>query len=336
MMFDMMTLKNHILKNNNELECPVKDCYTPIKMMKKGDPQKLDSYLLGNKPKEEKQKFEGYYCKKHRIYVTPSTLIYEDYCDNLLWDEEKDKRILDKILRVKRVKAQLHHDNSEDSVTWNVFRFLERNDLINGFLSNLTRTPVKSSQVIYWSYSQAEEGTWTLLKDARDEFGEQEKRGSEPDIIITADKALFFIEAKIKAGNETEPSDKSNSKEYRTGGKNWFSEVFDSDYDIVADKKKKYELMRFWLLGSWIAEQQHLDFFLINLVLSEREPCIEEIFRQHINENERRYFRRVTWENIYEYILKASINNEKEIMLNYFRNKTIGYKDGKLQRAFSV
>ena len=94
--------------------------------------------------------------------------------------------------------------------------------------------------------------------------------------------------------------------------------------------------MRFWLLGTWIAEKLRLDFYLLNLVLSEREPCIEEVFRQHINENEQRHFQRVTWESIYEGILKSNLPRDKEIMLDYFRNKAIGYENGKLQRAFSI
>jgi hypothetical protein len=336
MMFDMSNLKSCIGENNEKLECPVSNCHVTIKIMKKGDPQKLDSYLVGEITEEEKQKLKDYFCPEHKIYITPTTFVYEDYKDNLLWHDERDNDLLSNILKKKRVKAQLHHEKSEDAVTWNVFRFLERNQFIDGFLSMVIGTGLKSSEVIYWSYSQRNNNTWLPLEKARSEFGEDNKRGSEPDIIIKTNKALFFIEAKLSASNETEPSDKNNYKKYLSGGNGWFSEVFDSDYEIVAKKKKKYELMRFWLLGTWIAKQNNLDFFLINLVLSEHEPCIEEILKQHINENKRRHFRRVTWENVFEYILKSNITSDKDIMLNYFRNKTIGYKDGKLQKAFNV
>jgi len=335
-MFDIKRLKENVKPSDDKVECPVGGCGTKVKKMEKGDLKLLDSYLVKRKSDEEKQKFEDYLCKQHKIYVTPSTFIYENFGDNLLWYNGKDKEVFDQIFEVKRVKAQLYHDNSEDAVTWNIFRFLERNGLIEGFLGLLIGTGLKSSEVIYWSYSQKEHNTWSPLKEARDEFGEEEQRGSEPDIIIKTDKALFFVEAKLTAGNETCPSDKSNSKEYEKGGGNWFSKVFDSNYTTVAIKKKKYELMRFWLLGTWIAEKLRLDFYLLNLVLSEREPCIEEVFRQHINENEQRHFQRVTWESIYEGILKSNLPRDKEIMLDYFRNKAIGYENGKLQRAFSI
>ncbi len=338
-MFGIEKLKENIEITPDEVECPVRGCRTKVNKMGKRDLISLDSYL-GSVEKEKvaavSQKFERYFCKEHRIYISPSTFIYENYGDNLLWYDEKDKKVLDKIFEVKRVKAQLYHDNSEDAITWNVFRFLEKNNLIEEFLSTIVGIPLKSPEVIYWSYSQKGDNTWSKLKEARDEFGEAKQRGSEPDIIIITDKALFFIEAKLTAGNETVPSDKSDSKKYETGGDKWFSKVFDSNYATVAIKKKKYELMRFWLLGTWIAEKQGLDFDLINLVLSEREPCIEDIFKQHVNENERRHFRRVTWESIYEYISNKSSSREKDTILGFFRNKTIGYKNKKLQKAFSI
>ena len=106
-------------------------------------------------------------------------------------------------------------DNSEDAVSWNVFRFLERNNIIEGFLGSITGTFQKYSEVIYWSYNQKEDAGWSLLDSARREFGERIERGSEPDIIVKTDEALFFIEAKLKADNKTVPSDVSNSKNMR-------------------------------------------------------------------------------------------------------------------------
>ena len=172
------------------------------------------------------------------------------------------------------------------------------------------------------------------MNKAREEFGEKIKEGSEPDIIIKTDKTLFFIEAKLTAGNETDPSNIGNSKNYQTGGNNWFSEVMNSDYKTVAIDEKKYELLRFWLLGTWIAKQQDLDFYLINLVLSEREVDIETIFKTHIKENQRRKFLRTTWETIYEYISKNPSKNTVS-MMSYFKNKTLGY-DGKWKIKKSI
>jgi hypothetical protein len=318
-MFGIKDLKESIQIIGDKAECPVKGCNEKVE-----------------KQKEHFKRENKFMCPAHNIFISPSTFEYSDESDNLLWKDGLDLDLLKRIRKVKR-ESRMARDNSEDAVTWNVFRFLEKNHIIEEFLSSLVSIPLKSSEVIYWSYSQKEnkDTCWSELKKAREEFGEKEKRGSEPDIIIKTDKALFFIEAKLTAGNETVPSDKSDSKEYETGGNNWFSKVFKTNYEEVAKKEKKYELMRFWLLGTCIAKGLGLNFYLINLVRSERESCIEEIFRQYINENEQRHFRRVTWESIYEYISNKSSSREKDTILGFFRNKTIGYDgEGKLQRAF--
>ena len=301
------------------IESPVKDCNVKVerqrRVFRKGD---------------------RFRCPKHNIFISPSTFEYSDESDNFLWKEKSDIELFKRIKKVKR-ESRMARDNSEDAVSWNVFRFLERNDLLEGFLSLITGLYHESSEVIYWSYSQKQNKVLPELNEARREFGEAIRRGSEPDIIIRTDKALFFIEAKLTAGNETLPSDKNNSKKYESGGHNWFSKVFRSDYETIAIIEKKYELLRFWLLGTWMAKKQGLNFYLINLVLAEREKDIENIFKRYIRETKRRKFLRITWEDIYHYISNINSLIDKDKILHYFKNKTIGYdRRGKLQRAFSI
>ena len=79
---------------------------------------------------------------------------------------------------------------------------------------------------------------------------------------------------------------------------------------------------------------------------TEQEGDIEQVFGKHININSARRFVRITWEDIYNYIANSNLSNkDKDMMIWYFKNKTIGYKryragyEGKyeirkLQRAF--
>ena len=320
-MLGMEELKGSIEITKTTVECPVKGCGEKIERQRKGF------------KREEKFK-----CPIHNIYISPSTFEYQSELDNLLWKDQADLDLFKMIRTVKR-ESRIARDNSEDAVTWNVFRFLERNNLVEKILSPIIGVPLKSSEAIYWSYSQKENSSWSELNQAREEFGEEIKRSSEPDVIIKTDNTLLFIEAKLTAGNETEPSNKSSSKKYENAGDNLFSKVFKSDYKTIAIDEKKYELMRFWLLGTWIAKQQDLGFYLVNLVLSEREKDIEAIFKRHLYENQRTKFIRITWEDLYQQIL---INNgspgiDEDRMIKYFRNKTIGYDgNGRLQKAFSI
>jgi len=319
-MLGMEKLKESIELTETMVECPVKGCSEKVE-----------------RQREIFKREERFKCPKHNIYISPSTFEYQSELDNLLWKDKADLDLFKKIKTVKR-ESRIARDNSEDAVTWNVFRFLERNNLVEKILSSIIGVILKSSEVIYWSYSQKENSSWSELNKAREEFGEEIKRSSEPDIIIKTDNALLFIEAKLTAGNETVPSDMSNFKKYKTGGDNWFSKVFKSDYKTIAIAEKKYELLRFWLLGTWITEQQSLDFYLVNLVFSEREKDIEANFKRHLYENQRMRFIRITWEDIYHQIINSGLSGiDKDTMIKYFRNKTIGFDvNGRLHRAFSI
>jgi len=319
-MLGMEELKESIEITDTTVKCPVKGCSEEVERQRKVFKRE-----------------ERFKCSKHNIYISPSTFEYQSELDNLLWKNKVDLDLLERIKKVKR-ESRIARDNSEDAVTWNVFRFLERNNLVEMILNSIIGVTLKASEVIYWSYSQKENYSWSELNKAREEFGEEIKRSSEPDIIIKTDNTLLFIEAKLTAGNETIPSDTSNSKKYETGSDNWLSKVLKSDYKKVAIVEKKYELLRFWLLGTWIAKQQDLDFYLVNLVLSEREKDIEVIFKRHLYENQRRKFIRITWEVIYQQILNSGFSGiDEDTIIKYFRNKAIGYDgNGKLQRAFSI
>ena len=318
-MFGTKELKDKIEITKTTVECPVKGCKEIVERQRR--------FFI----KEDRFK-----CPKHHLFISPSTFEYPHELGNLLWKEKPDITLFEKIKKVKR-ESRMSRDNSEDAVSWNVFRFLERNNLIEGFLSSITGLYLKSSEVIYWSYSQKEGNVLSKLNEARREFGEVIRRGSEPDIIIKTNKVLFFIEAKLTTDNKTSPSNKNSSKKYESGGHNWFFKIFKSDYKTIAIIEKKYELLRFWLLGTYMAKQQDLNFYLVNLVLSEKEKDIENIFKGYIRETKRRKFLHITWEDIYSYILNSNSSRDKDIILNYFRNKTIGYDgEGKLQRAFLI
>ena len=74
----------------------------------------------------------------------------------------------------------------------------------------------------------------------------------------------------------------------------------------------------------------------MNLTLSENEKDIEEKFKPFLKETPKRKFIRIVWEDIYEYILNTE-GNEKDKLLHYFKNKTMGYNtQGKIQKLFSI
>lgn len=318
-MYGLKELKKSIKIEKESVECPVKDCSVIVERQRK-------SFV-----REQKHQ-----CPNHKLFISPTTFEYETEQENLLWYDSADKYLYDEIKKVKR-ESRIARDNSEDALTWNVMRFLDRQGLLTDFLSQLSNKKITEAELILWSYSPKEKSDWTLLNQARIEFGETIARGSEPDIIIRTNKVLYFIEAKLTAKNETTPSELQKRKKYETGGNKLFPQIFKSDYETVAEKEKKYELMRFWLLGSWMAKQLEVDFEFYSLVMQSRELEINATFGKHIIETTERKFSRLTWEQIYAFIKLLTDNKEKHIVTEYFENKTIGYNSiGTIIKAFNV
>jgi len=317
--YGLNNLKEDILIFSDSVECPVKGCL--------------------NKVERQRQSFKRetrFQCPTHAIFISPSTFEYNTAHQNSLWTDLHDIELLNTILIYKR-ESRMGRDNSEDALTWNVFRFLHRTNTLSSFLGNLSNKDIRNPELILWSYSPNEKAQFKLLNKARLEFGESISRGSEPDIIILSGKVLYFIEAKLSAKNETTPSESNNRKAYETGGNNLFSKIFRSDYETIAITEKRYELMRYWLLGNWMAIQAGLDFEFYSLVLDSREQTVAADFDKLIVETNNRKFSRLTWEKIYSFISGLPNSHEKTIIIEYFRNKTIGYdSNGHIVKAFNL
>lgn len=319
-MYNIQELKDQIEITETTVECPVIGCN-----------QKIERQRIVFKRKEI------FKCPNHNIFISPSTFGYQNETDNMLWTDDGDMALFNQIKKVKR-ESRISQDNSEDAVSWNIFRYLEKNNLLPTFLQDVVGIDEVSPEIIYWSYSQSENKLWSLLKKGREEFELRPDKGSEPDLFILGEKSLIIIEAKFGASNKTTPSKLYVEDKYVSGGQSWWNEVFHSDFTTLAVQNKRYELARFWLIGSWMAKQYGLDFYLINLTLSKQESNIEQSFKEHIIEDNSKNFKRITWEEIYNFIIDTPTTElEKEKMLDYYENKSIGYdREGNLLKAFSI
>lgn len=332
-MFGIGELKEKIERKNGKILCPIINCKTEVNRMTGSHQRSLKSWLTTGTNWDINFK-KDYFCYEHKIYISPTTFTYEDIKDNLLWDDDEDIAIFNNLRMIKRFD-EFRSPNCEDAVCWNVFRFLQKSNTLDDFLTETTGLPVSNAKVIYWSLDGNK--TWDKLAEARKEF--KERRGSEPDLIVVSDTIIFFIEAKLFDSNEKTPRS-NNGEGYVTGGNKWFQKVFKSNYEEVAIIAKKYEMMRFWLLGTWIAKGLNRDFYLVSLVLEEQDKDIEEIFKIHINIDKKRQFIRISWEDIYQYILNMELpegnNKNKEKILTYFSNKASYNPRKNLQKVFKI
>jgi hypothetical protein len=271
-----------------------------------------------------------FFCEQHGIYISPSTFEYEDEWANSLWQDESDRQLRGVIKAVKR-ESRFARDNSEDALTWNVFRYLEKSGRLAEFLTSVIEQPVANAVPAYWSYSSAANGVSPSLALARAEFGEAVARSTEPDLIIESDGTLIWIESKLGATNDTVPTNPQDTKGYLSGGERWFEKAFTGDYQGVAITAGRYELMRLWLLGSWAAVREKRQFYLVNLV---SERAHETAFASHIAQMPGAIFVCTTWENFYRWLESCPSTADGDRVIQYLRQKSAGYANGALKTAF--
>lgn len=322
-MYNFNDLKEKIEVKEDSITCPIINCKKEVRRIRKGEKLRQNDFL----------------CSDHNIYISPSTFDYYNEYSNLISLNQRDKDLFIKIKSTKR-ESRISRERSEDALSWNVFRYLDKQKYIQPFVKETLGFDIVYPEVILWSFSEKEKDNNGVLKelaDARRQFGEHQNRSTEPDIIIKGDSVIIFIEAKFSSGNNTSGNAEKkifrieNPKRYN---QNWFSLVFKESYEKLINSGK-YELMRLWLLGTWIANEKKVDFYLLNLTREKYEVSIEKDFRPLIEETKSNSFQRIKWEAIYDFILAQNDENNK-VILEYIENKSCGFNSsGKKQRAFN-
>ena len=138
-MFGADKLKPRILITKEGVECPLKGCIEKVARQQK-------TFVRAMK----------FQCSKHRIYISPSTFEYGYERDNLSCHTPEEIDLLEAVKDKKR-ESRIARDKSEDAVSWNVFRFLERSNTILPWIELITGKREGSiDDIIYWSYSTAQ------------------------------------------------------------------------------------------------------------------------------------------------------------------------------------
>jgi hypothetical protein len=138
-MFGASELKAKIVISDTEVECPVKDCSIRVSRQRK-----------------KFKRLQEFSCRTHQVYISPSTFKYEHEKDNLLCPSAHEIDLLKAVKGEKR-ESRIARDNSEDALSWNVFRFLERSDNLLPWIESITgRREEPIEDIVYWSYSTAE------------------------------------------------------------------------------------------------------------------------------------------------------------------------------------
>jgi hypothetical protein len=161
-------------------------------------------------------------------------------------------------------RTEFQSANSEDRVTWIVFRYLQHGNLLRTVLAQTGVVPareVSAPTMLLWGvpvpndHVAGAEMRKALVKVC-DAIGENPECRSEPDVMLDFGDVVVGIEVKYRSGNEVKGSDYGGWRRYTKG-----TQVFSDAVDVRASGL--YELARNWRIGCDLAGRRSL--VLLNL-----------------------------------------------------------------------
>ena len=254
--------------------------------------------------------------------------IYRDPRDNV--PEQVREDVLDVLAHALNIdnRGKKHEkfasENSEDAVTWTVFRYLQASGLLAHVAHVVAPTGTgrkRDGALLLWGVPIPANdprgvGIRAEIERLLAAIGERPNRFSEPDVLIDFDvRGLVVVEVKYRSGNDWKDP----------GYRGWPTYTRNTDAFLDSDRLVAtgcYELARYWRLGWDLAEER--PFTLVNLAppslfagpegekLDQFEACLQV--------RPERRFVRVAWDQLVEavpdppewftgYVQKRSLRN---------------------------
>lgn len=316
-MYGVSLLKPRLEHADNGILCPVRGCRHHVP---------TQPTVLRTTPE--------FVCPVHKIAVSEATFAYQRETDNLLWTDAESLRLLNSSKTPDR-DLRLAHDNSESALSWNVFRWLETSGVLCGLLERWTDERVVSPTMVYWSYSRIREGVHFPLYQARAAFREEDGRETEPAILVETEDLLILIDPHLGSAR---PSARSpiGWEEYDEAADGWASGMLKGSCEGFAGERGQFDLLRQWLLGTWMAHQEGKRFLLLYLAPGWSRGLPFQAALTGLRASSERAAMRVTWEDIHAHVAEEHEHVPgAPALLSYLEEKSAGYgDDGLLRRGF--
>jgi hypothetical protein len=332
MTFDRM--QHEMFSSQGKLPYGINDLVSKIEL-DAGPPERVRCLYRGCHQfvRPPADKYLGQTCHLHGIRSHKSgTYSYADPSRNAIVDPELfGARIVGHPAKFDTEKLRL--ENSEDTLSWNVFRTFQKAGCLSRLVAELFRIADEVEPDLYLWGIRIDDALekWDLLTKAQKHFESNlpvERPLTEPDIALhVPGKYLLLIEAKFGSKNP-----------YYVEGprKNAKSLTLQELRDIYCDdslellnfaeaktrKRIHYQLWRNTIFSEWIARQdsETTKAFHINLVREEFDVQSALEFRELINADFKDRFLQVTWEEIYRWA--ACHGNRYDTLCTYFEQKT--------------
>jgi hypothetical protein len=302
-----------------------------------GPPRRIRCYVRGCKEllRPPAEGYDGEVCPAHGIRChTSGTYSYADVRRNIIIAPDK---FVVGIVRnpFKYETKRLGNENSEDALTWNLFRTLQECGLLHVVAQWITGLDIDAEPHLYlWGICLTGDTfePWDLLIAARQRFENNlpvDRPQTEPDIALyLPGYYLILIEAKFTSPNPFYVD--GPRRDERSLTKNELLDIYqDADLQMLDVENARraervhYQLWRNVVFAEWMARVVEPDTsaYVANLTRAdqEHESCAQ--FQGMMDAKNDRGFVHLSWENIYTVTAQGP---ELWQLCQYLETKTSG------------
>ena len=258
--------------------------------------------------------------------MIPKNLKKYDYRENLIID--KDNPILiqkawrDRFSRKSHWQAgyggqaYLSKLNSEDALTWNVFRTLQLGRKPGLEVISDIFGISKVYRILFWSCDVEHHGEEQQLLNIliRTIDGKHQGTMTEPDLVIITEGEVVFVECKLNQNGKTSPWKAQGAgaeKRLKT-----YIEKF-PELKSISDWKTVYQLIRQYVFAKSLSEYLKKKPFIIPLINGIHKGILSPYYSK-VKEspiNKKNIFRNfITWQDIIKIISSSNLSNKKIIL----------------------
>lgn len=234
-----------------------------------------------------------------KVVITKSgRKVYVNYLDNIICADKTNEALVKKANSkreehnkgVAKGLSRFGSFNSEDALSWSVFRSLELNSGITYNFFDLLGVNDELEESIFWGINTKTEKIDLNLEKILNLIEPKRiwKQQTEPDIILRCKEHIILIESKLGCFNERilgwsrQKELSLNCQRYKLFLADDFNPIFSNNYNTLG--KKYYQLMRNIIIGRKLAEYENKKFLLIALINPFSKP-IGEMFHKSKFEN---------------------------------------------------
>lgn len=282
----------------------------------------------------------GTVCPEHQLRVHRSgTYSMADYRRNLIVDGD----FFHSEIRYHPFKYESHRfglECSEDALTWNVFRSLQRHGQLSQVVELVTGlNPSSEPKLFLWGLELHGNTVtpWQHLIEARDRFESDlpmQRPMTEPDIgLWVPGQITLLIEAKFCSNNPTYRVDRTKLLDLTIGQLlqiyQWEGMQLLSLEEAQRREQLHYQLWRNLIFAEWMAglDSKNTQPYVANLVREGYEAEVCEPVLTMMNRNRRDRFEQITWEQLYRLAVGACMTD----LCRYIEQKT-----ARLKPAFKI